>query len=247
MNTERPGQDHEFDAAVDRAWREASNEAPPPDVDAAILAAARSPRRSIRTWQPLAAVATVAGLAFLLVQLMPRDRDVAPPVRMESATPAESKAAPVQKELAPQEPTARQEPARAREVESPAVGITGPAAPPVAADPVEAKAASNVLTPEAPTRSGSASNEIAADAAAVPAAASAPAALAAPTGQFRRFERADVDSQLSPQSWAARVESLYESGDLETAATELRNFRAAIADADRYLSDALRDWAAGID
>lgn len=45
-------------------------------------------------WQPLAAAATVAGLAFVLLQTLPRDREVAPPIRIETpASPGTGQAA----------------------------------------------------------------------------------------------------------------------------------------------------------
>jgi len=50
----------------------------------------------------------------------------------------------------------------------------------------------------------------------------------------------------SAEQWAARIAALHDSGDLDTAATELRAFRAARADADRFLPDSLESWAAGI-
>jgi len=98
------------DADLARAWHEASDEQPPAHLDAAIIAAARKsvPEHDERPnaapgrahsrnwrmkWQPLAAAATVAGLAFVLVQMLPRDatddsqlpsadRKVAPPERV---------------------------------------------------------------------------------------------------------------------------------------------------------------------
>ena len=95
------------DAALDRAWQQLSDEQPPSALDAAIIAAAHKsiqdrdgqaqvtragpPQRSWLTrWQPLAAAAAVAGLAFVLVQSLPRDRDVAPSLHMEepAAAPA---------------------------------------------------------------------------------------------------------------------------------------------------------------
>ena len=95
------------DTALDRAWQQLSDEQPPSALDAAIIAAAHKsiqdrdgqaqvkragpPQRSWLTrWQPLAAAATVAGLAFVLVQSLPRDRDVAPSLHMEepAAAPA---------------------------------------------------------------------------------------------------------------------------------------------------------------
>ena len=99
------------DAALDRAWQQLSDEQPPSALDAAIIAAAHKsiqdrdgqaqvkragpPQRSWLTrWQPLAAAAAVAGLAFVLVQSLPRDRDVAPSLRMEepATTPAAAQA-----------------------------------------------------------------------------------------------------------------------------------------------------------
>ncbi len=93
------------DTALDRAWQQVSDEQPPPALDAAIIAAAHKstqgrneqaqatrvspPYRSWLTrWQPLAAAAAVAGLAFVLVQSLPRDHDVAPSMRMEEPATA---------------------------------------------------------------------------------------------------------------------------------------------------------------
>ncbi|MGB7739692.1 MAG: hypothetical protein WBM03_11310, partial [Steroidobacteraceae bacterium] len=83
------------DAALEHAWREASDEQPSAHLDAAIIAAARQSvpsrgeqsntapvrvqsRNWLTRWQPLAAAATVAGLAFVLVQMLPREHDLAP-------------------------------------------------------------------------------------------------------------------------------------------------------------------------
>ena len=102
------------DDALDRVWQQVSDEQPPPALDAAIIAAAhkstrggneqaqvnraRPPQRSWLTrWQPLAAAAAVAGLAFVLVQSLPRDHDVATSPRMEerATTPAAAQEKPV--------------------------------------------------------------------------------------------------------------------------------------------------------
>jgi len=110
------------DAALDRAWQQLSDEQPPPAIDAAIIAAAHksiqggngqaqvvrasAPYRSWLTrWQPLAAAAAVAGLAFVLVQSLPRDRDVAPTLRMEE--PATTPAA-AQEQEQPSSPSSRE-------------------------------------------------------------------------------------------------------------------------------------------
>ena len=100
---DHPGPDGQ-DAAVARAWRRASEEQPPSRLDDAILAAARAaakpgdapadagqhrPRLRSRwlQWQPLLAAASVAGLAFVLLQLRPLDRDVAPAPRAVEQAP----------------------------------------------------------------------------------------------------------------------------------------------------------------
>jgi hypothetical protein len=50
----------------------------------------------------------------------------------------------------------------------------------------------------------------------------------------------------SPTQWSARIERLYHSGDIGAAELQLREFRAAYADADQYLPQELRDWASSI-
>jgi hypothetical protein len=50
----------------------------------------------------------------------------------------------------------------------------------------------------------------------------------------------------SPAAWASRIASLHDAGDLSAAAAELRAFRASNADADLYLPEPLRAWAASV-
>jgi cytoskeletal protein RodZ len=100
------------DPPLERAWRDASRELPPPHLDARILAAARAslgsvqqprstpPARSrwstLRRWQPVLAAAAVAGLAFVLVPMTlspPTERAASPTATHTvqappSATPA---------------------------------------------------------------------------------------------------------------------------------------------------------------
>jgi hypothetical protein len=74
----------ERDREVDAAWRAASSEEPPPQLDAAVRAEARravgagpgeSRRRRYRQWRyPFAAAATVALLAFGIAQMTPPDQ-----------------------------------------------------------------------------------------------------------------------------------------------------------------------------
>ena len=98
---EQPRDERAIDVAVDAAWRQAAQEQPPAEVDAAILAAARAavrhdaperqpapPLRWWANWQPLAAAAGVIGLSFLLVQMLPRANLARPPANQESPQPA---------------------------------------------------------------------------------------------------------------------------------------------------------------
>ena len=95
------------DEELARAWREASDEQPPSNLDTAIIAAARKavpdrdeqpkaapvrvqPRNWLLQWQPLAVAATVAGLAFVLVQMLPREHDVAPSMQRTESAPLPS-------------------------------------------------------------------------------------------------------------------------------------------------------------
>jgi len=49
-----------------------------------------------------------------------------------------------------------------------------------------------------------------------------------------------------PASWARRVAALHDAGDIAAATAELRAFRAAYPDAEQYLPEAVREWAASV-
>ena len=50
----------------------------------------------------------------------------------------------------------------------------------------------------------------------------------------------------SPDAWVRRIAALHAAGNLNSAAAQLREFRLAFPDADRFLPDDLRAWAAGL-
>jgi hypothetical protein len=84
----------ERDREVGMAWRAASREEPPPELDAAIRAEARRAagaapgrKRNKHWWYPLAAAATVAVLAVSIVQLMPPEQVAPTVVADQSAAP----------------------------------------------------------------------------------------------------------------------------------------------------------------
>lgn len=256
---EQPGSAGE-DAVVARAWRQASDEQPPARVDGEILAAAHRAvqdeeagaktvpvhpraRRRWMQWQPLAAAATVAGLAFVLLQTLPREGEVVPPIRIEAPAPApvpppaqaptpapnaaletRSSAPPSVVTEAPASPGAGQT-VRDRGAESAA---RSPAAE------VEADVADRMRDARIDERKGVMS-EATGDAysaeAAAPAAARAPSAMAPP----------------SVADWAARIEALHASGDLADAADALRAFRTTDPDADAHLPDSLHEWARSVE
>jgi hypothetical protein len=244
------------DDAVARAWRQASDEQPPARLDAEILAAARQsiqeahagaktlpnrPRARSRwmQWQPLAAAATVAGLAFVLVQTLPRESEVAAPVRMEAP---ESVPAPPSAQAPTPTPDAELE----LRSDAPALAVTAtPASPGVgpaerdrgtesaarspAAD-VAAGIADSMGGAETDRRKGlmtEASGEGSSAEASARALARAPGALTAP----------------SASDWTARIKALHAAGDLAGAATALREFRKVDPDADAQLPESLQEWA----
>jgi len=247
MKTWRPEEGDDFDTAIDEEWRKASREEPQPHVDAAILAAARTRRPWFATWQPLAAAAAIAGLAFLLVHLLPRERELEQPIRMESQPPA---AVPVEQteatakatmqgatEAAPAAPRVRENESRERDQSAPESALALPQEQAEA----EASRSDAALEPRQLSKESRASGELAAGAPAPAATAERAAAraesssLAAPT------------AEMPPAQWATLIETLYASGDRAAAAAQLRAFRIEHADADRYLPEALREWASAVE
>ncbi|HSW32063.1 MAG TPA: hypothetical protein VLH36_00470 [Steroidobacteraceae bacterium] len=89
MSNVRRDDERTGDPAVDQAWRAAATDEPSVQLDATILAEARAAAARVKSaptppakhhwwahWQPLAAAAGVAGLAFTIVQMLPREADV---------------------------------------------------------------------------------------------------------------------------------------------------------------------------
>lgn len=265
MSTERPDDARSVDDAVDQAWRATSNEGPSARIDAAILAAARAevgreqerpvaggalparkavPPRRMRwaSWQPLAAAATVAGLAFVLVQTIPRDNDVAPAISIEQTAPAPARAPAVISTEATGESEDRETTTDTAAGAAPEVQSTLPAF----------ESRSEAPTPMAPVPPPPAQTRSLppAEAPSTASIEAAPAGVAAHADRALGRSRAAMEataSVLEPEAWAARIEELYGSGDRASAADELRAFRAAHPEADRHLAEALRDWAATVE
>ena len=222
------------DAALERAWRETSDEQPPAHLDAAIIAAARKSvpdrgeqpitapvhvqsRSWLTQWQPLAAAAAVAGLAFVLLQTLPREHDLAPSMQRKESAPVPASAKP--------QASAAQETTDNRQAPS-ADGTVGLHEP--AAVPDQAPSQSAVLVPPATP---------------VPPATTAEVTAAAAPSSPARERNLGNAAPLDAAAWAAKIVALHASGDVTAAEQALRAFRATDPDADTYLPDSLRDWA----
>ncbi|RPI12284.1 MAG: hypothetical protein EHM60_12395 [Lysobacterales bacterium] len=231
------------DARIDAAWRSASREEPPARVDETILAAARdavrgeSPRRIDRArpawwqrWQPLAAAAGVAGLALVLAQRLPTDAEpdetartpVAESMRPESKPGVAAEDAPAAR-FAPESasPSAPAEPDRA----------VAPAPPAATVETANTTASRPALVQQGPA--AKAAGQRLDDAPHSPAGAAVDAAASSVVS--------------APEQWATRIHALHASGQLERATEELREFRRLHPDADAYLPQELRAWAASVD
>jgi hypothetical protein len=249
-NPERPGDDD-----VDEAWRNAVRDEPPARNDAMILSAARVAAAGARPslqpramrpwwvrWQPLAAAAGVAGLAFAIVQMLPRDpgRRPTPAAEMtessrdEATTTADAAAPTAGSKIIPPPPPVP-DPGGARD--------PAPTAVDTRATP-EADNQRSVETPAPLSQSAYSSppRVIAPD----ERAAGRMAESAAPVEPAPRQPAESSAATPAPAEWARRVAALHASGDRAAAADALRLFREEFPDADRYLPAELHPWAASI-
>jgi hypothetical protein len=252
------------DAALERAWRDASDEQPPSHLDAAIIAAARKSvpedrvqpttaparvrsRNWLTRWQPLAATATVAGLAFVLVQMLPREHALAPSMQYEESAPVPASAGPQ-----PQSSSARgatdygQTPGAVADVESREQVAVPEQAPLKSELLVPPPPAPPAITAKATASDTAALGETSADRRqAVEPELAGPAAPAAAAVSASPARERDFGNAAPPETaaWVARIVALHGSGDILAAEDALRAFRAAEPDADSYLPDSLRQWA----
>jgi hypothetical protein len=233
MSNDRWDDEQPGDPAVDQAWRAAATDEPSAQLDATILAAARAATARARPaptppatshrwthWQPLAAAAGVAGLAFAIVQMLPRDASVP---ATPSAEHAVERALPGRGESATQQSAAPSPPPAPRDA-----GTEHPAA---------AKRASPAVSPPSQPSAGAAARDVAG------AMAEADASYEQPHRQLA----APAAATTTPEEWARRIATLYGAGDEGAAADALHAFREAHPDADQYLAESLQPWAASVD
>jgi hypothetical protein len=264
------------DRDLERAWHEASNELPPVALDAAIIAAAgssasarveepvgntglmQSPSR-LAQWQSLAAAAAVAGLAFVLVQTLPRKRDLASPMQRQESVPAApaakspSAVSSARTESAAIMPNTADESSNARDFVAVPSDATAqgrassqPAlpAPSTPASPSATATEESVGEPAQPVGELSTEHRKAVAPPAADRAMSYGVAAAAPSSA----QRTESTTAVAPDApaWAAKIAALHASGNVTAAGQALREFRDAEPRADTYLPESLRDWAATI-
>ena len=227
---QRPG-----DPAVEQAWRAAATDEPSARIDATILAAARAATARVKSaptapaarhwwtqWQPLAAAAGVAGLAFAIVQMLPREADVpatpAAEQAIERARPGRSEGVRQQNAAPPPPPSAP------READAEHRGLA------------TAKRASPAVSPPSEPSAAAKASDV----------AGAMAEADASSEQRLRQVAPPPAAPVTPQDWARRIEALYGAGDETAAADALQAFRSAYPDADQYLAEALLPWAASV-
>jgi cytoskeletal protein RodZ len=244
------------DARILAAAREAAARQ---DTDSQRVRAIEPRSRARWTWRPLLAAAAVAGITFAIVPPLLRQADGPVPPRAERGANAPAAEQPMQPERDAETPAPSQ-------LESSAAAA--PASVPVeresrAPDATEAAPAVKSAESAGPVVSEDAEahdqpHPVAAPAPAPPAAtaeapnAGEPVAVTGGSGALARADRAlpSAPAALSkspaldtPTDRAAKIASLYESGDVTAAAAELRAFRATRSDADTYLPGTLQDWA----
>jgi hypothetical protein len=226
---ERPG-----DPVVDQAWRAAVTDEPSAQLDATILAAARAAtaraesaptisaaRHRWTQWQPLAVAAGVAGLAFTIVQMLPREADVPATPSSEHAI---ERARPDRRENVTQQSAVTPPPSAPREADAEHPGpATAKRASPAASPPSEPSAAATARDVSGAMAEADASSE-----------------------QRLRQIAPPPAAPTTPEDWARRIEALYVAGDEIAAADALIAFRAAHPDAEQYLAESLQPWAASV-
>jgi hypothetical protein len=250
MSNERGTHESVRDAAVEAAWRAASTEEPAPRADAVILAAARAEvrpqqgsarvRRATRwwvRWQPLAAAAGVAGLAFLVAQRLPTETEHTKTFEAPARTTPASSARPEPDNEAGArgaEGASIAEPPRAMQPQS---AVPAADAPPPR--PVQAPSRMNAAVAQ-PSAQGSTEDLAAAHS----LQSSAPLSRQQAAGISAERPMSDV---LDADDWVHRIVTLHEAGNLPAAADELRAFRRAYPDADARLPADLRQWASSVE
>lgn len=258
-----PTDDSRRDAELERAWRVQSSEAPSPELDRTILAAAHravdsrptsaDATRSQRWWMPWATAATIGAVVIGMRQLAPLDQDAMAPTVVASVPDKAPSRAPLPQAAQPMSREERQRAAPATESEPKAEEIrpaapvetpsVAPAAPPIAAPVADVARRAKETEIEAGRRDATPPPAVV-DAARSPAGAGdAAGTLRAPApASLAKLSISTQAKARDPVAWIARIRKLREDGRIEEAQMELREFRAAFGDAEHRLPPELRTW-----
>jgi len=251
------------DEDIRQAWRAASAESPPAHVDTAIRSAARDAARTTerkdaprpartwyREWQPMLAMAALAGLAFLLIQVMPLGNGAGMRPRTIASGAAKSAPPPI---ASPQISAAPTRP----KVDETVRKSAGPPPPDGAAPTPPGPAAFDRSGNSANTAAGALERRAPEPAAVAPlpdVADSLRSASPPPTANRERAagpvdqERIEATSPAGATRPAVetridRIVTLYRAGDRSRAATELRALRTDVEGVDAQLPASLQAWA----
>ena len=216
----------ERDPQISQRYRELGTEEPSPELDRAILGAARRATSRHRWYSSLAAAAVLVFAVALVVQI-----ERQPPDQVPMSAPAETAAPSPQDKVAPQEreaPPAK--PAPRRRVEE---------TPRFAPEPPPRAESAAAVPPPAPAPAPAPDSNIAAPAAGVAAEAEqkrADESRAAPALQrpmaASRSAAANLHADVSetPEQWLARITRMRELGRDDEADKELARFRERYPD-----------------
>jgi len=250
--SEEPGRtsDEPVDPDLARLYREASREAPPPHLDAQILAAAHreagsrpraigdgagedaySPVAKHRSWRVPLALAAVIVLSVSILTLSPEIRDVAPPERAETARAPQPEATTSPGSETPER--AATPPQEFRRVPGAPPGVASRDEPVAREAPAAVAALRDEAAPEAPPASMAAARPERA-----PPRPEAGVRLE-PRAQQAAPLRAEADlagaltrqyADQPPEKWGEKIVELRREGRVEEAEALLAEFRRRFPD-----------------
>ena len=212
----------ERDPQISQRYRELGAEAPPPELDRAILAAARRATTRRNRWYPsLAAAAVLIFAVAIVVQIERQPPDQAPlsaPPTPEAAPPTRDQVAPQVREAPAAKPAPRR-PAPQFAPEPPPRAESAPAAPAPAPAP---ESNANIAAPAA----GVAADAQRKRADEMRAAPQLQRSMAAPRSAASTAAR----DEEPPERWLERIIELRREGKQEEADKQLAAFRARYPD-----------------
>lgn len=236
-------------SSLSRRYRELEDDAPPPELDARVLAEARRAveqsnthrTRSMRWRAPLAVAATVLLTVAVVLEVTQRPAGENAPVpqgsKEQATTPAESAAvSSTPAEAAPARDTVGRESQPPQQTSAPAASVEGRSAP------IESGGSVRDVESERQVLEASRAEQTAAPHAGPAAGAerdsrtAAPAEMSSLARETDETVSGDSPAEMSdpqdPEAWLERIEALRVAGRTAEADAELERFRQAFPDRD---------------